>query len=326
MSPSMVSRALSGGIVEEEKRQQVFALAEKYQYMPNRFASRLSMRPVKIGVFICTKYISGSELLRKGIQMAHSELSDYKIELDMIVKNEPELDFEEVCRALDSFRGYDGVIVSGLNADKFTQTLNRLTESMPNLVMLQQANEKVNYLFASKHDEKTASGIACDFFCSCFKNSGSRNVLLFTGSLDSDVHRNAKLAFLSTCAQRGIHVLDVVDMRDDEDVLRQQLPIVFGKYADQINGCYITSGISISLCDYIRKYRPDVRLVTFDVYDKLNTYIHNGTVDATLYQNLSRQGYVAFRGLVEHIIEHKPLDKVIYTNVQLVTKTGLSVL
>ena len=53
MSPSMVSRAFNPeGKINEEKRRLVLETAKKYNFSPNKFASRLSMRTIKIGILI----------------------------------------------------------------------------------------------------------------------------------------------------------------------------------------------------------------------------------------------------------------------------------
>ena len=76
-------------------------------------------------------------------------------------------------------------------------------------------------------------------------------------------------------------------MQDSGQVLREVLPQVFEKYRDQIDGVYITSGVSVELCKYIENNQLDISLVTFDVYDELNEYIEKGIISATISQNIS---------------------------------------
>lgn len=81
MTPSMVSRALShNGKVNEQKRQLVLKAAEKYNFIPNRMASRLSGDIIKIGVIINTNFKPIENEMVDGIKEAYEELRDYKLE------------------------------------------------------------------------------------------------------------------------------------------------------------------------------------------------------------------------------------------------------
>ena len=53
MTPSMVSLAFNPNAkIAEGKRKLVLEAAEKYGFVPNKLASRLSMKTVKIGILI----------------------------------------------------------------------------------------------------------------------------------------------------------------------------------------------------------------------------------------------------------------------------------
>ena len=54
MAPSMVSRAFNPACkVSKQKRKLILETAEKYGFSPNKMASRLSMKKIKIGTLIC---------------------------------------------------------------------------------------------------------------------------------------------------------------------------------------------------------------------------------------------------------------------------------
>lgn len=72
MTPSMVSRALNpSGKVDEAKRRAVLEAAERLGYTPNRMASRLSMRALRIGVLLTDTFSPVTEALSEGIRAAH---------------------------------------------------------------------------------------------------------------------------------------------------------------------------------------------------------------------------------------------------------------
>ena len=198
----MVSRALSpSGRVDEEKRRLVIETAKKYDFKPNRFASRLSGREIKIGILICYSFAPIYKKMIRGIEKAYAECKDYKISYTVSTVHSFEKHAWECEDELFSLKDCDGVIIAGFGSKKCTDMLSRFVEVNPNLVQMQSINEDADCLFVSRHDEKIASSLAADFLNSCLKGS-EKNVLLFTGNKTSFLHRSAERAFAEACLAR----------------------------------------------------------------------------------------------------------------------------
>lgn len=322
MTPSMVSRALSpNGKVNETKRRLVLAAAEKYSYVPNRMASRLSMKAIKIGIVINTDFKPIFNDLKKGIEAAYRELKDYKIEYELTeLENVGDIDCAR--NAVRRLYGCDGIIISGLSADGMTDLVREIYENNKNLVQLQNLNPDTEYLFSSEHDMKLASDISAEFLHNCLRFSRRKNIVLFTGNLETYVHIEAKKAFLEAAREYGLDVIRCADMKDSESLLCELLPELLGD--GRADGIYITSGFSLPLCRYVKEHRLGIPLVTFDVYRELNEYIKDGTVSATLFQNAALQAKTAFERLVYYIIDNEVPPHKILTSAQLVMKSNLS--
>ncbi len=319
-TPSMVSRALSeNGKVSEEKRQKVLELAKKYNFSPNKFASRMSQKAIRIGCIIVSKSKRIEEEMLKGFKNAFADLCDYKIEYDVTsvcALNNPQ-SMQEVEKALDKYRGYDGVIASGFSENCYTSIIKKY--NIENLVFLQNVNEEVDYLFASKHNERLAAQCVADFLLSITKNN-NKNIFLFTGNQKSSLHLNAKNAFLEKCNEYNLSVAGTFDMLDDELVLNENVKKLI---TDDIGIVYITSGNSLSLCEFIKNQRKDIILVSTDAYEELNAYLKDGTVALTIDQNISGQAYKSFYELAMYIIKGKKPDKICYTDFKLTTRSML---
>lgn len=329
MSPSMVSRAFNPSAnVEEEKRKRILEAAERYHFKPNRYASRLPMRVIRIGVLMGISYDAVADSLCAGMDHAYEMLKDLKIEYS-VVRVPPEQRNPGGCAALlRTFDGYDGVILSGFSSDAYIPVLTAFAEKNPNLVFLQSVNDAVPHLFSSKHNERTASMLAAEFLHCCLRRlpEPERTVLLFTGKRSSLLHQNAAARFQIGCAAYGLRLLDVIDMEDSETVLREKLPEVFSRFpVSSVGGIYITSGNSVSLCEYLEKERYTGDLVTFDLYSGQRKYLEEGLISATIYQNLEEQGRKAFSLLVQSIVSGTKPDKVVYTDVSLILRNNLSV-
>ncbi len=324
MTPSMVSRAFNPDAkISEEKRKIVLAAAKRYDFHPNRFASRLSMKPIRIGVLLRSRFRVAVEKMMEGIARSHDQLKDYKIEYDVSVFDATSSD-DELWKALERYREYDGILLSGMSSARYTEGINALYRKNPNIVQVQSVNKDACSLFSSKHDEAVASGLAADFLEQCLRRSERKNILLFTGDLTSTVHAGAVEAFTTCCREKGMALLDVVDMKDNEEYFASLLPEIFSTVRDQIDGIYITSGVSAPLCRFLEKLGLWVPFVAFDTHADVKRYMEKGIVSAAISQNVAHQMEVAFALLVKHIMDNQACPSVVYTDVNLMLKSNMS--
>ena len=324
MTPSMISRALNpNGKISAEKRKIVLDAAKKHNFSPNKFASRLSMESVRIGVLIGGKFQINSEKMVSGVELAHEGLRDYKIQYDITMLNSAQNTYEEFASAIHQYKDYDGVILSGMSYPDYTPLINDLYRVNRNIVQVQAINEEASYLFASKHNEIVASELAAEFLGNCLKRGERKNVVLFTGNLESTLHRSAAEAFGAACRSLGLNLLESLDMKDSEAELERLVAEAFGRHSGNIDGIYITSGYSAALCRYLKEHCLDLPLVTFDTYGKIQEYMQKGVISATISQNVTNQMKTAFELLVKHIITGQVCPKTVYTDVQLVLRSNV---
>lgn len=324
MTPSMVSRAFNPEAkISEEKRQIVLAAAKKYDFSPNRLASRLSRKTVHIGILISSRFAVNTAHMLAGIKAAYAQLKDYKITYDVTVINPLEKSSADYRAALDSYKRCNGIIVSGMSSAKYTPMLRELHQYNPAIVQVQAINDETDYLFASKHSEECASALAAEFLSHCLQFSRKKNVLLFTGDSESALHAKAAATFERACATCGLNLLESVDMKDDEAYFERILPGVFEKHGSEIAGLYMTSGISTPLCRYLEKNGISLPFVAFDTYNEIKHYLKKGIISATISQNVAYQMEVAFDRLVRYLITGEACQKTIYTDVQLVLKSNM---
>lgn len=324
MTPSMVSRAFNpNGKISEDKRKIVLETAKKYNFSPNKFASRLSMKTVRIGILINSNFSVNIDKMILGVENAYTKLKDYKIKYDITIMNSIGNKLDDYKAVLCRYMNYDGVILTGVSSTVYTDMINELYKSNPNIVQVQAINKAANYLFASKHNEETASHLAAEFLYNCLKRCKRKNILLFTGDKESTLHSDAEAAFKDACEKLELNILDSIDMKDKEDYFAKIIPEILGKYSNETDGIYITSGFSVPLCRYIDKNKIDVPLVCFDTYEEIKAYMEKGVISAAIAQNVANQMETAFEILVNHLIAGEDCPKTIYTDVQLVLRSNI---
>ncbi len=322
MTPSMVSRAFNPeGRINEEKRKLVLETAKKYNFSLNKFASRLSMRTIRIGILINSRFNVNCDKMISGIKSGYELLKDYKIIYDITIFQSGEKTLADYEEALMNYAEYDGIIVAGLGSGKYTPVLNKVYKLNKNIVQVQGINSEADYLFASKHNEETASNLAAEFLANSLRFSKEKNVILFTGDKESAVHVAAEKHFKSACEKFGLNILASIDMKDKDDCLRELVPEVFKNY--DIQGIYITSGVSTALCEYLENKNLNISFVGFDTHTEIKEYLKKGVVSATITQNIAMQMESALEALVKYIIDDVTCEKTIYTDVQLVLKSNM---
>ncbi len=65
-----------------------------------------------------------------------------------------------------------------------------------------------------------AAEIAAEVLSCCPKFSIEKNIILFTGTLNSQVHRLAKKTFIKAAKNYSLHILECIDMKDDPELLK----------------------------------------------------------------------------------------------------------
>ena len=325
VTPSLVSRAFNpNASVNAKKRELILRTAEKYNFVPNKMASRLSMKEIVIGVLLYFRFEPCYSELIRGIKAAHEELKDYKIKCDMRFLDKNKHSIEECRQILDDFSKYDGIIIGGISYDNHGDIITELYQKNRNIVMLDNHSEGQKRLFSSVFDVESSARLAADFLNNCLFFSERKNIVLFTGDTLSSVHRRRRDAFEKMAKQNGLNIISQMNMCDSAEKLRE---LCYSQLGDcpYVDGIYITSGNSVELCRYIEEkgLSDKIVLVTFDTFPELNEYLKRGIVNATIYQNLFGQAKAAFEALVQFISDGRGVDDVITTRCELVMRNNI---
>ena len=303
IAPSTVSRAFDpSSRISDATRSRITEYARSRGYVPNRAASRLTARETCIGIILNASYAPGLNELLCGIEDALLENYDYKLNAKVFLLRftSDEEEADAVRRALCGLSDCRALIVSGITAPQSTALVSRHCAGGIPPVLLQSEINGLNGLFTSAHDPAASAVMAAEFLSCCLR-LGKKRVALFTGNRCATVHSAAVRAFEEAAARLGLNITLSFDMKDNPRLLESALPGLLG--ANTADGIYITSGQSLPLCRYAKSLSSRPALVTFDTYPELNGYITDGTVKATIYQNLCAQAYNAFTLLAKYLLE-----------------------
>ncbi len=332
VSESTVSRAFQpDSRISDSVRSQILAYAKKHNYVPNKAAARLSMKELRLG-YLCASssppYTYGLDELTRGLQAGYEMLHDLKIHFQtafILYENTGEK-IDRLRTILGNWQSMDGIIVCGFYEPEDIRLLNEYADRGIPIVLLQNNEPNIHNLFLSCLDATASSMMAAEFIGTCLRKSETKNVVLFTGNNTFWLHREAETVFRKNERRFGYRLQAVYDMKDSERLLQEQVRDLYETKNLRPDAIFITSGVSGELCEYIKehRYHEDVLLMTFDVAPRTGKYLRDGVVTATIYQDLYRQAYNAFTGLVNYLVERRAVDTISSPAPVLVLKSNMA--
>lgn len=329
VSIAAISRAFNpDSKLKPEKRKLILETAARMGYEPNRMASRLSRPTLNIGIFIYSYLREYDEYTLAGIEKAHQELKDYKVNYDLFIIDDTTANFQVFLKRLEQIRPgqYDGIIMTCVEDKKVIEIVNRLNENGTKVVVLNADLRGANRLFASMPNFEMSTQLAAQLIHLCNKTD-DRRVLVFAGTQKAQIEM-----FKEKLKRYGYHVegvmSDLAFERSDaqiEDYNNRNLEAFF----DAHPGCgalYVANANFVPVCRYLQKYDPEhkITLITTDTRKLMRTFFENGTISATIFQDPYSQGKQAFKKLYSCLANRQEAEELLLVNPQIVLQGNLS--
>jgi len=152
-------------------------------------------------------------------------------------------------------------------------------------------------------------------------------VAIVTGMLQVEDHRRKTKGFCQTfprfCA--GGKVIEVIENHEDAEEARQKCASLLDRFPS-LGGIYVSTANCLPVCAALdgAGLSGKVRLITTDLFPKMAPYIKDGTIFASMYQRPRRQGQVAVRVAVDHIVNGAPMLPSYYLNPLIILESNLS--
>ena len=309
ISASEVSRAFKAGYpMKPEKRELIKKTAAEMGYVRNEAASRLTMKPISIAFVMPDDFPEFDDEIMRGAKDAERTYFAYKLivdycSFDSCRDSDPVSAFD---RLVSSYveHSYDALI-TGVCFDGIERVIKKYSDKIK-IALVNFDLADCGQLFAVINDTDSVARIAAQLLS---EHSEKGKCAIFAGVHGHYTHRNIVESFQKAALENGLDIACVYHC-STEDEMKIQLEEAFGKHTD-ITTVYATSALSVPICEYLCRNRLDkrVRIVTSDVYERLNRYIQDGTVYATLYQNPAWQAYTALENMYCHLARGSELPR-----------------
>lgn len=294
VSANTVSKALNGKAkVSEALRQTVLETAAAMGYEKNRNASRLSQKPLHIGVLINGYDENYYRYTQQGLARAAEYLVDKRVTLTVkTVKAQP--GDAEALATLRAFlsAGLDGVIVNDVTSPSLLPLLEDFRTAGIRVALLNYDIPKAARSFAVINDHACAAGMAAELLTLGLPCEAQLWVYAHGKTDGVSTQRRLAECFRASAAALGFRNVRVT--ADEKEL-----------FGGSPAGVYVSHASYLNVCRWAEQLPADrrPRLVVSDLYEAGVPYLENGTVAAVIDQAPEEQAFRAAVTLYEQIGE-----------------------
>ncbi|MCL2221509.1 MAG: LacI family transcriptional regulator [Oscillospiraceae bacterium] len=294
VSPATVTRALNNlPKVGTEKRNLIIKTAEEMGYTPNRAATSLSRKQIRIESFIYGAVAEFYQDIIDGINVAYEELKDFNLKVNMHVMDKSNCDEDMLCECLASIKQTETsavLIYSVSDTEIIARALDRLILAEIPVMVVNSDVSTVRPHYDVRPDGEMAGRMAAEILD--WVTSG-KNICFFMGDRDTGILRHNNFGFLKEAEERKLNIAARFYDNGDAEKALQYFEEFIATDSQNTGGIYINSAVSNSICRglFERGLLQKYRIVASDLGKDIVEYISNGQMDATIFQNPFKQGY-----------------------------------
>lgn len=299
--------------VNGEVRKRVLEAIRKTGYVPARISYQQLMgaafRPLSLGVLLPNMEGQFYTEVSQGIQRACAELEDSNVRV-LLRRCETSLP-QEAVRLLEEMleEGVEGLAVCAVNDPSIEERISDLAEAgIPCITFNSDLPGSRRLCFVGQNIRRSGR-VAAGLLHKCLPPEST--VLATVGNLKFDGHRQRLDGFRDRMRELGFpeeRILVRETFNDYETTFHmvrfaiEENPNLRGVYMANLN----VSGCAAAIESAGKKGK--IRVVCHDINESVRQLILNGSVDFTIPQNLTQQGYAPLMLLRDHIRKKKLTD------------------
>lgn len=320
VSYGIINKALNDKSgISNEMKERILATAEEMGYRVNKVAQSMARNTIVIGVLVPAKEKDYFTFLRRGLDKEFERLSDYNVQC----RYYPVEDTYSAADTVETLRACMEDKVHGiLMCEYFPTGLETIFEELeekniPTVLIGDTESAGKRYLSSIQVDAYRSGQMAAEMLHLCTKPKA--NVAIFVGNKDHVEHLQKVQGFTENLAKHAMNSIGAYETYDDEEIALR----LFQKIADRLDGLYVATSTFASIGQILQKNRPPLKVICTDVDGDVASCLRNGVVQASLFQDLERQGSTAVRVLYEYLAEKKTPPKTICITPRLVIESNL---
>ena len=327
ISTATVNRALTDKPkVSVETRKLVLKTAEEMGFKPNTLARSLARRPIQLAVVAFTSFKEFHGPFIQGAKDTYEELRDYNIHLDYFSfedgnSNSPQGDaFLEKTLLHVADKGYDGLLICAKEIPAF-----RLLQEK-GICVATAVNDITPSLrrFCIRYNGHVAGKIAAELLWR-FADRKKRVAIATAGLPGRSIHSEIIEGFMKQTKTMPLDIATIYHHYDNAEAAYYETNRILDENPD-LGGIYVNSFNSLGVVQAVKEHGLSGKLclVTSDIYQDLRTFIQEGTVTASIFQDQYAQGKQGLKYLFQTIADSLEVDDTILIDPQIVLQSNLN--
>lgn len=326
ISTATVNRALyNKPQVSKKTREKVLAKAHELGYTMNKAAKSLARHPIHLDILVYNRVPAFHDDIIAGAWQALRDLRDFNVTGNVHSFTGSDYDVhQQILEKIDQLlpTQQNGIVLLGtFNTSGFCDSINRYIESGRKVALLSSELPGVDHSFTIRQNGFLAGRLAAELL---YRFCPGGTVAAFTGRSDVPAHIATIQGFCTECQARNVAVAAIYENHDDEAFAAFNTEKLIQEHPE-VQGLYINSANSIAVCRKLEELGMSgkIHVVTSDLFDQLREYMKKDTVQATIFQDPYRQGYLAVEQLYKCVAEGETPEKTIYITPSVILQSNL---
>jgi len=292
----------SRGYVKAEKAELVRQLLTQYDYRPNKLARALSVSQNKKRIAVILNSI-GNEYFDDvilGIQAAARDFAGYglSVEISSLKGFEAADQIKAIGRCIE--QGCDALVLTPVNDPAVAERLQLISQEIPVITVNTDINPAARSCYIGC--DYRQSGVMAGGFLLLLTSGRPARVAVIQGSDHVKGHLERFQGFVDTLkTESAIKIIACEPCQDDEELARCKTQAIL--QSSQPDYIYVAAGGLAGVMQAIRDVNHPVRVIANDLTHAAIDGLKSGIIQAAIFQQPFRQGYLAIRTLFEHIYQ-----------------------
>ena len=325
ISPSTVTRSLNNQTcISEETRKLVHDTAARLGYRKNMLAHGLKAKPAKIGLILRNRFPEFQNLIIAGAKQACASLADFNASLEVTVLDVTDYDNKLIAKITEyADTGCDGIIFAPSSYGKNAEINKLITENNIKASTIFHETELDNVNFSVSADTYCSGKIAADLFAMAGLKKDD-TIIYFTGQTSMEHHEVNLRGFMEMNEKYGFNVR-VIEHQDNEKIAYYATEQILAEIPD-VKGMFCSTAVTIPVCEKLTEANraQDIVMIGTELLTNCLPYLENNTLNAVIFQNPFKIGYLSYRNMYNCINGNMPVSRAIRINPQIVIRGNMS--
>lgn len=312
--------------ISEKTRQKILDIIKQTNYAINPTASRLKRGTINIAVVLPKLPREYDQFFRKmweGVELAEKQLADYNAALIPFPCGRSSESQIPVFQQLLERDDISGVLTYCWDDQKLNPYFERLKEHGIPVVTVDSDAVGSCRIGCVRASGKQTGGLAAELLSKLAPAKG--RVILMSGDIERKLLRDNTLGFCRYVSEERpdwaiLNIGNACGNMTLEETLVQELQ----SHPDVV-GIYCNSGSNVlPMCRALERTHREKSIIAIasDIFEELEPYLNNGTVDATIWQAPELQVQEATRMLYDYINGQTPEYEIQYVKLGIVMKNN----